>query len=299
VSLIPSLSRARANRLHSKAQKLSDTGDDDAALAIYAEALQLDPSRPNTLYNIGLIHKYRRAWRESFDFNRRACELAPADEAAAWNLAIAATALRDWVTARKVWNGLGMNIEPGDTPIDSNLGWTPVRLAEAAAEVVWAQRIDPVRARIGNVPLAESGFRYGDVVLHDGAAVGYRLNSRGEERAVFNVLELHERSAFSTFEVDVLAAGSADIEALGTACEAADVGFEDWTSSVRHICKACSEGRPHGKHDTQNETPREWRPRRYLGLAARDIATVERLLNEWTTGERRVESCHKALDGGQ
>jgi hypothetical protein len=36
--------------------------------------------------------------------------LAPDDEAAAWNLAIAATALRDWTIARAVWNSLGLHV---------------------------------------------------------------------------------------------------------------------------------------------------------------------------------------------
>ena len=41
-------------------------------MAKYTEALALDPERPNTLYNLGLVYKYRRAWRESFEYRRRA-----------------------------------------------------------------------------------------------------------------------------------------------------------------------------------------------------------------------------------
>jgi hypothetical protein len=92
-----------------------------------------------------------------------------------------------------------MNIGEGEGPIEANFGSTPVRLnPDAGAEVVWAQRICPVRARINNVPWPESGFRHGDVVLHDGAAVGYRL-SDGQEKPVFNAFELFERSPFATF----------------------------------------------------------------------------------------------------
>jgi len=83
---------------------LSDAGETDIALKKYLEALELDFSRPTTLYNIGLIYKYRKQWSESFRYNKRAMELAPDDEAINWNLAIAATALRDWQTARGVWN---------------------------------------------------------------------------------------------------------------------------------------------------------------------------------------------------
>ena len=62
------------------------------------------------------------------------------------------------------WRRLGLDIEEGDAPIEDNFGITPVRLnPDDRGEVVWARRIDPVRARIENVPYPESGFRRGDV----------------------------------------------------------------------------------------------------------------------------------------
>jgi tetratricopeptide (TPR) repeat protein len=290
-----SIQRARAKKLNAQGEALSEAGDTSAALAKYTEALSLDPDRPGTLYNIGLIHKYRLAWRESFEFNRRARDLAPDDEATCWNLAIAATALRDWTTARSVWNSLGMAIEPGDTPIESNFGQTPVRLnPDGAAEVVWAQRIDPVRARILNVPFESSGFRYDDVVLHDGAPVGTRLNAAGKERSVFNVLELFERSAFLTYEVELFAPGAADLEALTARCEEAGLPFEDWTETTRILCRACSEGRPHEGHDRDGGGSTEWQPRRRGGFAARDRAVLDRIFSEWGNGQRRA----LPLDGG-
>ena len=109
-----------------EALALSEAGDKDAALAKYMEALELDFNNPNVLYNIGLNYKYRGAWKESFKYNRRASELRPKDEATEWNLGIAATALRDWKTARSVWCGLGMKIDGEEGPIDDNFGQTPV-----------------------------------------------------------------------------------------------------------------------------------------------------------------------------
>ena len=55
--------QGRANRLHEEGQELSSSGNNDEALRRYHQALALEPDRPATLYNIGLIHKYRRAWR--------------------------------------------------------------------------------------------------------------------------------------------------------------------------------------------------------------------------------------------
>jgi hypothetical protein len=41
----------------------------------YRSALELDASRPETLYNIGLIYKYRRAWPESLLVAENSCAL--------------------------------------------------------------------------------------------------------------------------------------------------------------------------------------------------------------------------------
>ncbi|HVS25044.1 MAG TPA: tetratricopeptide repeat protein, partial [Gammaproteobacteria bacterium] len=175
----------RARELHSKAQRLDHAGTRDEALRLYRRALEIDPDRPTTLYNIGLIHKYRLNWRESFDFNARAYALNPQDEATRWNYAIAATALRDWATARQLWKENGIDIGEGEGPIEMDLGMTPLRLnPDTDGEVVWGTRIDPARARIRSVPFAESGYRHGDVVLNDGAPVGSRMFN-GSKRAVF------------------------------------------------------------------------------------------------------------------
>ena len=89
------------------------------------------------------------------------------------------------------------------------LGPVPIRLAErGGGEVVWSKRIDPARAVLANVPLPTSGHRCGDVVLHDGAANGYRL-LRGKEVPVFDALACLQPSIFSTFIAEVQADATA------------------------------------------------------------------------------------------
>jgi tetratricopeptide (TPR) repeat protein len=285
-----------AARLHEEGVALSDFGDDDGALDRYLRALELDFSRASTHYNVGLIYKYRRAWRDSFRFNRRAHELVPADEAASWNLAIAATALRDWGTARSVWLQLGLPVDAGDGPIQQNFGRSPVRLnADSDGEVVWGQRLCPVRVRIENVPLPDSGFRYGDIVLHDGAPVGTRV-SGDREYGVFNVLELFESSPVGTYEVRLNAEDAGDVEALADLCEQGGIAFEDWTASVRQLCRACSEGRPHQHHD-QDGDDAHWSVERRVALAAISGAAIAEALERWGSPRRQVVSCYLALPG--
>jgi len=286
--------RQRAAELHAQAQALEGQ-DDDEALRLYHQALALDSHRPETFYNIGLIHKYRGEWAESLEFNRRSVELDPADESANWNLAIAATALCDWATARAAWQRLGIQVAEGEGPIEDDFGMTPVRLnPDQAGEVVWGTRVDPVRVRIQNIPYPSSGFRAGDVVLHDGAPTGTR-QWQGREYSVFNVLQLHMPSRVTTFELEVRAASVTDIEALEAAADAAGCHVEDWTTTVRMLCKACSEGTPHEHHDQEGGKDDSWVPRRVLGAAAKDEAALRAALARWESPGRRVIGLDTAL----
>jgi tetratricopeptide (TPR) repeat protein len=244
--------KARADQLHEEALSIED---EDAALQAYQQVLALDPDRAMTHYNIGLIHKYRGNWQASMDSNLRAVALSPQDESSNWNLAIAATALKKWDVARAAWNRLGIEIEEGTGPIDADFGIAPVRLnPDHDAEVVWGRRIDPVRVRIENIPYPSSGYRFGDIVLHDGAAVGYRT-SGNREYGVFNVFELFQPSSLGTFELQLHVDHHDKLTDVGNALDAAGFIAENWSFSVRILCRACSEGRPHSQHDKDQRDP--------------------------------------------
>jgi hypothetical protein len=262
------------------AWKTDDSVDADLRMALYLKALALAPDVSWLHYNIGLIHKYRGEWALSLEHNRRASDLAPDDEASHWNMGIAATARRDWPAAREAWRRSGLTIEVGEGPIESDLGITPVRLnPDGAAEVVWGRRLDPVRVRIENIPYADSGFRFGDVVLHDGAPVGER-ESNGRKYSVFNVLELYEASAQSTWEVEVCARDERDLAALTDALEAARVEHENWTANVRALCKQCSEGTPHEHHDEERKTV--WPDRHLFGVSAASPEVARQVFETWS-----------------
>jgi len=277
----------RADALHEEGMKKSDAGDEDGALALYLEALALDHNRPNTLYNVGLAYKYRRDWEKSLRYNLQSLELRADSEATNWNAGIAATALGRWDVARAAWKRLGMEMPEGDGPIDANFGYTPVRLngfeeTDDAVEVVWAYRRSPVTAAIDNIPTPAARYRFGDLVLHDGAATGRRDDGQGNDCPVFNVFQLLEPSKYITHDVVLMAPDAAAIDSLRQACEEAEVAFEDWTT-MRVICKACSEGREHDQHELiqPGET---WEVARRVGIAALDTAIVEGVLEDWCAG---------------
>jgi hypothetical protein len=243
--------RIIANYYNAKGQKRDDAGDAAGAIRFYEKAIASEPGWSTPWYNLGLVYKYLGDWRESYRCNAEAMRLSPDSEAAIWNTGIAATALGDWKEARRAWTTYGIAVPAGDGPIQMDLGCVPIRInPNGDGEVIWCNRIDPARAVITSVPLPESNHRCGDLLLHDGAPVGYRM-SGGREVPVFNELAVLTPSSLYTFAVDVDVQTIDDLVELERECEAAGCTAEDW-STVRMICRACSEGRP---HDHGHEAP--------------------------------------------
>lgn len=268
----------RANEL---GIQLHEDGEDDRALACYREALRFRPEWSRPWYNIGLVHKYRCEWRESLEANLEAIRLDPSSEAAIWNAGIAATALGDWGRARSAWKQYGINIGEGDGPVDYPVGPTPVRVAvNGEPEVIWTQRIDPARAVIESVPLAASGRRHGDLLLHDGAPSGYRkLGTR--EVAVFDELQVLQASVYSTFEAFVDGATSSDLDDLQAHCDSGRLAMENWSQTLRILCKACSEGRPFADGGHNHDEPTLAGQPLRLGIAAMDAGQARYALDAW------------------
>jgi tetratricopeptide (TPR) repeat protein len=290
--------RHKAATLNARALALQKKGRRDEAIEQYQRAAVADPRWAVPLYNLGLLFKRERSWEESAEYNRRATEVDPKHEAAWWNMGIATTALGRWELARRAWRGFGIAVPDGDGPIDFPCGFGPIRLeTDGGGEVVWAYRLDPARASLASIPFPESNYRWSDVVLNDGAPSGYRVY-QGKEIPVLGALQLLERSPFGTYIARV--AMPPDEEAgRGLADVAAELGgsAEDWTTSVRLLCQACSEGRPHQAHDTHASPP----PGVHLiGVAARDRDHAAKILSTWEAGAPSVEvqSLEDALEPG-
>lgn len=261
-----------AERLHSAGQALMDV-DEQAAILKFNEALAEDPEKSESHYNLGLIYKYRQAWDLSLQCNAQAVRYDAENEAANWNLAIAATALNNWNIARECWNRLGVQVPDGEGPIEADFGLTPLRLnPEDQGEVVWGQRLCPVRARICNIPFVESGYHYGDVVLHDGAGTGER-EWQGATYAVFNVFQIWAVSGFETHRFQVQNVTEEAMEGLSK--RMAEVGaVEDWTHSVRTLCRQCSEGNVHEDCDEELSMPDG---ERRIAVAVRNTSDLDRI----------------------
>lgn len=256
----------------------------------FAALLESKPDSHNYHYMRGLVHKYLRDWPVSLQHNLRAIETAEGmDQASHWNAGIAATALGDWAVARRLWQACSIQIPEGEGPIQGDFGLASVRLNPwGSGETVFARRIDVVRARLLNVPLPESGFRFGDIVLNDGASTG-RREVEGGTVPVFNVMARLVPSDFKTYAVFVECDDPADLEELLDG-SVPGIGYvEDWTQSIVRFCLRCSYGTPHRHDDARADDA--WNPDRNLGVAAQSRASLDRLLAQWVAkgGGRRVD----------
>ena len=276
-------------------------GDDAAAERLARQIVEQDPSDGAMWFDLGLAAKRRRDWPAAIEHNERALALAtdPAEEPAAWNLGIAATAVGDWARARRAWSAFGITVPPGDGPLEMRLGHVPVRLNPGATElgeeplvldgvvhdpeVVWAERLSPAHARVVNVPTPDSGHRWGDVVLHDGVPDGERFDGH-HWVPVFDELAVLERSPHATWAAQVTAPADADLDDLVELVDGIGRAAQDWTSTVRPLCAECSRGRPeqHG-HDHGHGHDVDAGPGRLVGLAGSHDELTDVLL-AWAAG---------------
>lgn len=254
-------------RREAHARDAFDAGDLPAARAAIEALLAAGHAHAALHDRLASIAKYQRDWHASRHHALRALALhaettEPADAVAAqWNAAIAATALGDHADARRHWSACGIEMPEGDVAIERPFGVAALRLeAWGRGDVVFARRLDPVRACLIDVPPPDSGHRYGDVVLHDAPPVGERRFHQSRV-PVYNALQRLQASEFRTFAVSVRCAEPAAIEALSELRVPGIASIDDWTGDT---APPCVRGR--------------------LGVAAQGRASVVRLVERWKAG---------------
>jgi hypothetical protein len=130
-----------------------------------------------------------------------------------------------------------------------------------------------------NVPLPESGHRFHDIILNDGASKGTQIDEHGMEVPVFDELAIWEVSEYSTFHVGPQIPGEPAEESLINMCRTHQLGVEDWTT-IRFICSKCSRGNP-GPHECDTK-PLE-NGSRGFGFAAKEREELSSGLQEWAS----------------
>ena len=239
------MTREDDRELYKRAQQAWETEDWPVAAELWERLARRYPDIPAAeawWYNAALAQKFLRNWAKAYELGREAAARAErgTEDPAFWNLGIAATIMEDWATARDAWRGYGLSIPDGAGEIELDWGITPIRLITGGGEVVWAVRLCPARARVLSVPTPESGRRFGEVVVHDGAPNGERTVN-GQVYSVFDELLLWRASDLPTSTVEVVAATPEDVRALAELFDQHGYGAEP-ASAVRLICACCSAG---------------------------------------------------------
>lgn len=273
-----------AEDLVEQAYACKDAGDLPGAERAYLAAIAASPNWAGPYYDLGLLYKYEGRWQESLRFNAHAALLDPGDEAAWWNLGIAATAVGDWSEARRAWTACGMKSPDGEGPPTFDFGMIPIRLdPDGEAEVVWAQRLDPARARVISVPLPTSRHNYGALLLTDGAADGARIVN-GQEYPVLNMLAVLQPSPLRKFILEFASVDQAATDALIRVAEGHGGAAEDWGRTTHILCAKCSRGVPH-KHPSEPNAPAH----PHCGFAAEHASHAETIIAAWFAESPRAD----------
>lgn len=208
----------------------SRAGNTAEAERLWRQAVTVDPQFSAGWFNLGLLAKQRGNWSDCYQCNRRAVNADPKNTGAWWNFGIAATALRRWADARQAWAAHKIPMPSGTGEIRMDIGLLPVRLRslDGSVEVLWGEALDPARVQLRNVPRAESAFRFGDIVLRDGAPDGER-ELEGRKIPIFNVLGMWQASELGTFEVEFSAGDEARM-ALEAGLGKRGWGRDDWST---------------------------------------------------------------------
>jgi tetratricopeptide (TPR) repeat protein len=234
-----------ADTAYQKAGALIDERRFVEALEPAALACRLRPDWSKAWWNYAIALKHAHRWADCLEACDRTISLDPEHSRGAhWNAGIAATALNNWWRARAAWTAYGVNLPPGDGPLEMEIGAAGVRISlDDKPEVVYGQRIDPCRVRILSVPLPQSNHRFGDVVLHDGEARGKRRFGDGEI-SVFDELVVIQRSTYGMWTVEATCPTPEERDALIALFDDVDGAIEDWTESIVMLCVRCSLGEP-------------------------------------------------------
>lgn len=303
MSAIPPEHSDRIKQLYDVWNAADESGDLAVASAAADEVTRLAPDWYVGWFDAGLLSKATGDWQEAVTRNSRAVPLFDAEvaerfggvNAAAWNLGIAATAVGDWSTARRAWQTYGLgDFADSDAPLDNDLGTTPLRVNpdraalphqvlcdHGSTAVVWAWRRSPAHGVISSVPLPESGHRFRDHVLHDGAPSGTRRLGE-QEVPVFDELLRLQGSDFPTWQAIVTGTGPDDLGALADLVGERGLGVDDW-SRIRPLCADCSHGSPDDGHHHDAPEPQE----QLLGLAG-DESDLRTCFEEWTAAREGV-----------
>jgi tetratricopeptide (TPR) repeat protein len=219
--------------LYREVVKYDRAGDVYNAVKLCKYIARMAPDWSAPFAYLGRIYKCRQEWKPSYHYSLRAVENNPFDDNTWEHLALAATALEEWETARRAWNQLGFEFKKSDEALRLDLGIIPACLNPGThPEIVEVSRIDPARAIIQSIPQPSSGHRYRDLILLDVNPIRHH-HINGRKMPVYDELQLLKQSPWRTFAVLLHTSSRKDVNTLAQLCDEASLGFDNWSNATR------------------------------------------------------------------
>jgi hypothetical protein len=244
------------------ALRITGADDDAEALMRMRRAVELKPEDGELWYKLGLLHKWRGRWREGVEANERALALGNDTDAVRWNLTICATGAGDGALALQMARSFGAKVQLGADGLPTGL-FDPVQVrvstlgegggpqchvigADVNFENLWIDRKSLCHGVIMNATYNDLVVDYGDVVLFDGAPVGYR--NSGERRVPrFPLLQRLREGDYHRFWFIAQQPASEAVQQLSDPDEAWT--FYVHSEQVHWICRRCATNEPDVPHE--------------------------------------------------
>jgi tetratricopeptide (TPR) repeat protein len=244
----------------------------DEAQQAMERALAAVPERAGFWFNLGLLHKARRSWREALDANQRALALAGNDKAALWNSAICATALGEGAIAVNALRALGHDAKqaPSGMPYVEGLPLLQVRAATVGSglgtasalpdrsvgfELFWVTPISPCHGVVSSASYRDASIDYGDVVLWDAVPVGI-AEHEGKPVPRMPLLAVLLAGDERRFRFVALQQAPGQVAAIAPELPG-DAKLFVHQERIELLCARCASGEHMHKH--QHEAPQEHR----------------------------------------
>ena len=258
--------------LYNQALLYQEQEDVYNAIKLFKRLTKLAPQWPQPFIQLSTIYKYRKEWKPALHYTKKVVALDPSFRTGWWNMGIAATALKKWRIAKRVWTkfGLSPEISPHPNPIGIKLEYNK------HFEILWAKAINPAKAIINSIPHPASDRRFRDVVLYDESPSGYNV-VRNKKHLVFDELGLLKRSRFKTFSALVYACDQKSLHLLEQLCIASKLGFENWSNTSRNLSKS-----KYLEFYGQDVLPQETGEATCIAIAAHKEEEVKQALHSWS-----------------
>lgn len=258
--------------LFEQARQYEAAADPYNAVKLYKRLIREEPQWAAPYLRLGHIYKYRREWKPSLYYHKKAVALDVTNRQAWWDVALSATAMGKLRQARRVWDKFGWS--PKER---SFLKPVSVRLQfQNQFEVLWAQRISPCLGYIRSIPQPASGRRYGDLVLIDNIVRGYHTNDM-HRLPIYDELGMKKCGHYGAFSCTLLQTTEADIKLLQQLCQEEGLGFEVWGNAAQAATVRSAKGRP--EYYTFNW---DTAPQVLVAVAARREAQALSVLKNWS-----------------